>query len=201
MTMTCSVCLAFPALTCIIQTMSGSFHDTANEIAEQARFLLDGLRALVRTQQISERANVSCCGLTVAQAATLQVLHLEGPMRLGDLSRRLGIAPSTLTRNIERIEESAWVERVPDPGDGRAFVMRLTDEGRNHAEQIEARNELFARSLLAELPADRRQRMIGGLLDLLETIDRLAGDTAADQFLPIRAFLEHRNLAAPEETS
>jgi DNA-binding MarR family transcriptional regulator len=168
-------------------------------VADQARFLLHGLRALVRTQQISERANVSCCGLTVAQAATLQVLHLEGPMRLGDLGRRLGIAPSTLSRNIERIEESAWVERIPDPRDGRAFVMRLTDEGRNHAEQIEAQNELFARSLLAELPADRRQRMIGGLLDLMETIDRLAGDSAADQFLPIRSFLENCHVVPSQE--
>jgi DNA-binding MarR family transcriptional regulator len=170
-------------------------------VADQARFLLDGLRALIRTQQISERANVSCCGLTVAQAATLQVLHLEGPMRLGDLGRRLGIAPSTLSRNIERIEESAWVERIPDPGDGRASVMRLTDEGRNHAEQIEAQNELFARSLLAELPADRRERMISGLLDLLETIDRLARDLSADQFLPVRRFLENRRQTPQKETA
>jgi MarR family 2-MHQ and catechol resistance regulon transcriptional repressor len=169
-------------------------------IAGQARLLLDGLRALVRTQQISERANVSCCGLTVAQAASLQVLQVEGPMRMGDLGRRLGIAPSTLSRNVERMESSGWVERIPDPSDGRALVVRLTADGRSRAQELEEQNELFAQHLLAELPTDRRERLLGGLLDLLETIDRLAGDMSGDQFLPIRTFLKERAGARSKET-
>jgi DNA-binding MarR family transcriptional regulator len=161
-------------------------------MAESARILLGGLRALVRTQQVSERANVSCCGMTVAQAATVHVLYLEGPMRLGALSRRLGIAPSTLTRNVERIEARGWVERVPDPGDGRAFHMRLTADGRDQARQIEQQNEQAAEMLLAELPADRRERVIGGLMDLLEAIDRVVRPQCPDQFMPIHEFLEAR---------
>ena len=167
---------------------------------EQARLLLQGLRALIRTQQISERANVACCGMTVAQAATLQALYLEGPMRLGALSLRLGIAPSTLTRNVERIESRGWVERAPDPEDGRAFRLHLSKDGRHQARQIEEQNEQFARMLLAELSADRRERVIGGLLDLLEAIDRLAGAVSADQFHPIREFLKTRSRPMKEQS-
>jgi DNA-binding MarR family transcriptional regulator len=157
---------------------------------EEARLLLGGLRALVRTQQVSERANVSCCGMTVAQAATLHVLYLEGPMRLGALSRRLGIAPSTLTRNVERIEARGWVERVEDPDDGRAFRMRLTTRGRAQGRQIEAQNEGAARQLLAQLPPQRRKRVVSGLMDLLEAMDGLLGPCCPDQFRPIHDFLE-----------
>ncbi|MCP4201242.1 MAG: winged helix-turn-helix transcriptional regulator [bacterium] len=175
--------------------------DSDLRIAEQAEFLLEGLRALTRTQQISERANVACGGMTVAQAATLQVLYLEGPMRLGVLSRRLGIAPSTLTRNVERIEARGWVERVSDPKDGRAYRMRLTADGRTQARQIEEQNEQFAQLLIAELPLHRRERVIGGLLDLLEAIDRLAGELSDDQFKPIHEFLEARKPSDRKERS
>ena len=71
----------------------------------QATVLRSGISALVRRFSLSERAEVTCCGMTVAQAATLGVLREEGPLRLGDLGARLGIRPSTLTRNVERLEQ------------------------------------------------------------------------------------------------
>jgi DNA-binding MarR family transcriptional regulator len=160
--------------------------------------LLAGLRALIRTQQISERADVACCGMTVAQAATIHVLYLEGPLRLGALSRRLGIAPSTLTRNVERAEENGLVERVPDPDDGRALRLRLTRTGRRRARDIEDQNQRSARQLLDVLPADRRKRVVGGLFDLLEAIDTTVGDECPDQFKPIREFLQSRADARKE---
>jgi DNA-binding MarR family transcriptional regulator len=62
--------------------------------------LRTGIRALVRRFGISERADVACCGMTVAQAATLDTLRSEGAMRLGALGRRLGVTASTLTRYL-----------------------------------------------------------------------------------------------------
>ena len=74
------------------------------DVGRDAARLLAGIRALVRRFSLSERADVECCGMTVAQAATLETLA-DGPMRLGDLGRRLGIQPSTLTRNLSRLED------------------------------------------------------------------------------------------------
>ena len=84
--------------------------------ASDARRLRDAIRALVRRFAISERADFACCGMTVAQAATLETLSTEGAMRLGDLCARLGIAPSTLTRNLLRLEERGLVKRAPQRG-------------------------------------------------------------------------------------
>src|SRR5258706_8839836 len=86
-----------------------------------ARRLREGVRALVRRFAISERADVACCGMTVAQAATLETLATEGPMRLSDLGVRLGISPSTLTRNLVRLERRGHVKRLSDAADRRAF--------------------------------------------------------------------------------
>ena len=84
---------------------------------DRARELLLGIRGLVRRFSVAERADVACCGVTVAQAATLETLLREGPLRLGSLGRRLGVTPSTLSRNVERLEAAGLVRREADPKD------------------------------------------------------------------------------------
>ena len=115
----------------------------ATEATEPAR-LRGAIRGLVRRFGVSERADVSCCGVTVAQAAALEALFGHGPMRLSDLGRRLGIAPSTLTRNLDRLVEGGLVVRQADGRDARAARVRLTAAGRRAALEVADREEGFA---------------------------------------------------------
>ncbi len=134
---------------------------------DQARRLREGIRVLVRRFSLAERADISCCGMTVAQAATLEALA-EGDLRLGELGTRLGITASTLTRNMARLEERGLVKRVADPCDGRAQRAALTAAGRDAAEQVRRNEEVFARSILGQLPQDSAAQ-------LLEMFDQLLG--------------------------
>jgi DNA-binding MarR family transcriptional regulator len=134
------------------------------------RRLIDGIQLLVRRFSISERADVSCCGLTVAQAATLDALRAGGPLRQGALGRRLGVTASTLTRNLDRLEESGLVEREPDPEDSRAARVGLTRAGHAAAAQVERQEEAFARSILDRLPAGRREEVLASLEHLLVAV-------------------------------
>lgn len=136
-----------------------SFQDT------QARQLREAIRALVRRFSLAERADMSCCGMTVAQAATLEALT-DGDLRLSDLGKRLGIAPSTLTRNLARLEDRGLVRKEPDPVDGRAQLVALTDAGRVAAGEVGRQEELFARSVLDRLPQ-------GSTTDALATLENL----------------------------
>jgi DNA-binding MarR family transcriptional regulator len=132
-----------------------------------ARRLLEGIQLLVRRFAISERTDTSCCGLTVAQSATLDALRAQGPLRLSTLGRRLGITASTLTRNLARLEEAGLVAREADPDDARAARVRLTAAGRGASAQVDRREEAFAQSILDRLPADRRDAVLAALSDLL----------------------------------
>lgn len=165
---------------------------------DRPRVLLLAMRALVSSQQVATRADVACCGMTVAQAATLRTLAVEGPSRLGALSERLGVTPSTLTRNVERMEERGWVERVPDPDDGRAWRLRLSPSGRRQARDLERQDERLAEALLESLPPERRERAVDGLLDLLDAIDRLTGSCCPDRFSPIHDFVEAHRRASED---
>lgn len=140
------------------------------EAGSGARRLLHHVRALVRRFAVSERADVFCCGMTIAQTATLETLRLEGPLRMGELCRRLGIAPSTLTRNLERLVETGYLRRETDPGDARAFRVVLTASGRRQADKLEGQEEWFAQEILDRIPEERRAAVVERLADLLVAV-------------------------------
>jgi DNA-binding MarR family transcriptional regulator len=146
-----------------IMEMEPKPHDLARE-------LLQGIRGLVRRFSVAERADVACCGVTVAQGAALEALLAAGSMRLGALGRRLGIAPSTLTRNVERLEAGALVRREPDPEDARAFRIRLTAAGHRAAQALERQEVAFARQILERLPTGRREAVSAAFRDLLVAV-------------------------------
>jgi DNA-binding MarR family transcriptional regulator len=70
-------------------------------------------------------------GLGPGSISALATVVRTGPLRLGDLAAREGIAPPTLTRIIAGLEESGYVRREPDPTDGRAIRVRSTNRAQD----------------------------------------------------------------------
>ena len=67
--------------------------------------------------------------LTPTRLTALSVLAAAGPMRLGGLAARLGVQVSTMSRIVDIMVGSGWVERRPDQADHRACVIALTGAG------------------------------------------------------------------------
>jgi DNA-binding MarR family transcriptional regulator len=135
----------------------------------QARRLREAIRVLVRRFSLAERADISCCGMTVAQAATLEALTAGG-LRLSDLGKRLGIAPSTLTRNLARLEERGLIRKEPDPNDGRAQRVVLNQTGFEAADEVRRQEHTFARSVLDRLPMGSATETLTTLEELLTAV-------------------------------
>src|SRR3954451_6903581 len=53
----------------------------------------------------------------------LALLQDSGPLRASDLVARLGLDKSTVSRQLSSLVELGLVDRVADPGDGRAQVL------------------------------------------------------------------------------
>lgn len=140
------------------------------------------IRALVRRFAVAERADVACCGVTVAQAAALDALGAHGPLRLGELGRRLGIAPSTLTRNLARLEAVGLVAREADAGDARSARVGLTAAGKRAAAAVEAQEEDFARQVLERIPVARRAVVVESLGELLVAVRAATEDCCPGAF-------------------
>jgi DNA-binding MarR family transcriptional regulator len=125
--------------------------------------------ALVRRFALAERADVDCCGLTVAQAATLEALQ-GGPLRLGILAQTLGITASTLTRNLARLEAERFVVREADKEDSRAANVRLTAAGERAAARVHEQEVQFVQGILDRLGPARSQEVLALLSDLLAAV-------------------------------
>lgn len=70
--------------------------------------------------------------LAVAQWRVLDALAAAAsPVSVGVLAHDLGLAISTVSRQLDRLEDQAWVVRVSgSPLDHRHILVRLTPEGR-----------------------------------------------------------------------
>jgi DNA-binding MarR family transcriptional regulator len=86
-------------------------------------------------------------------------IDLEHGSRLTDLAERAGLTKQAVGEAVAELERLGYVERVPDPEDGRAKIIRLTPRGleacltgRRIFAQIEREwAEEFGEELLARL--------------------------------------------------
>jgi DNA-binding MarR family transcriptional regulator len=67
--------------------------------------------------------------LTPEQFDTLLLLQLDNGWRMGDLSGRLLLDNSKMTRIVDYLAAQGWAERRPDPDDRRAQQVFLTTAG------------------------------------------------------------------------
>ncbi|HRC41648.1 MarR family winged helix-turn-helix transcriptional regulator [Nostocoides sp.] len=86
-----------------------------------------------------------------------------GPVRISSLAERAHVEISTVSRAIAGLERAGIIERVPDPDDGRAHLVSLTDAGREALEAIQAQRTAWFTQLLA----DWSEQDVAQLLHLL----------------------------------
>ncbi|HET6909432.1 MAG TPA: MarR family transcriptional regulator [Mycobacteriales bacterium] len=72
-------------------------------------------------------------GLTFARYEALVLLHFSraGELPLSVIGQRLMVHPTSVTNTIDRLAAAGFVERRPNPRDGRGVLARLTDAGRS----------------------------------------------------------------------
>lgn len=112
-------------------------------------------------------------GIDCERAAFLVIRRVvsEGPIRVTDLARDLGLDPSTISRQLRAIEVKGWVLRLSDPADRRATLVAATKDGEQAVAQLEAERRRVLADVLAGWNQDDRD-------SLFELTERFAGDLA-----------------------
>lgn len=87
------------------------------------------LSASARLVEHAWNAHLARWDLNHAGLAALHVL-LGGPLTQRELAYRVQVEDQTMSRTVERLERSGYVERHRDPDDRRRIVVSLTTEGR-----------------------------------------------------------------------
>lgn len=86
--------------------------------------------------------------LEPAAYGLLVCLDDSGPQRATDLAAYIGVGKATMSRQLRALEDLGLVAREPDPADGRAWLVHLTEEGgRRFREVRTGRRERYVRQL------------------------------------------------------
>lgn len=93
---------------------------------DTAGSLIADVARLMR-RAFDERARA--IGVTRQQWQTLSALARNEGINQGGLAYLLEVEPITLCRMVDRLQDSDFVERRPDPSDRRAWQLFLTERG------------------------------------------------------------------------
>ena len=86
--------------------------------------------------------------LEAAAYGLLVRLESAGRQRATDLAAYFGVGKATMSRQLRALEDLGLVARDPDPADGRASLVRLTEEGRDRFRHVrDARRGRYVRKL------------------------------------------------------
>src|SRR4029450_6665849 len=88
----------------------------------------------------------------------LKTLSTSGPLRVTDLAVCANLDASTVSRHVAQLHSAGLIERTPDPIDGRAQRVTLSDAGADRIQPaLRARRLLLQKSLESWDPRDLDQ--------------------------------------------
>ena len=139
------------------------------------------LRMAVNRLAYAMRRPGAATDLTPSRYTALATLAKRGPLRTGDLAEVMGIARPTMSRLADALVDSGWVRREPDPGDGRATQLTLSEPGRTLLDRLrhEATADLDAD--IAALSETDRDALAAALPVLTTLAERQLGRTRPGQ--------------------
>jgi MarR family transcriptional regulator, transcriptional regulator for hemolysin len=135
--------------------------------------------ARLLSKRFDQRAK--CLGLTRAQIQVLAYLVYHEGINQTGLADLIEIEPISLARLIDRMEQSGWVERRPDPHDRRAWQLFVTEKLKPvFDEMVEIGQEVRAEALNGLSAAERDQ-----ILELLLRVRGNLSDKGAEAPQPL----------------
>ena len=126
--------------------------------------------ALLRIQR--QLRSKTASDITPSQSSALARIEQSGPVRLGSLAELEGTTAATMSRVIDSLAERHLIERVPDPLDGRASLVRLSPQGGALLHEIRVRYTEVLRAAMAELTV-QEQQVLGRAVPVLERLSDL----------------------------
>ena len=91
--------------------------------------LAEAFWAVARRLRDTSQETLAPWEISPSQLRALRMLRRHGVMRLSELSDRLRIAPRSATEVVDALESRGLARRRPDPGDRRATLVEVTDDG------------------------------------------------------------------------
>lgn len=112
----------------------------------------ENIRHIERELYIQD--DTQCCeGVTVAQCHTLLALPRGGSIKLNDLSEKLFLDKSTVSRTVDSLVRNGTVNRIIPEENRRVVRISLTEKGTSICQRINRDSDAYFASILESIPA------------------------------------------------
>lgn len=110
-------------------------------------------------------------GLNLSDASLLAFVEEFGPLTQTHLAQRLGLGRAATGSVIDSLEKLGHVERRPDPGDRRVWLVTATASGKELVGEINERDRILRSRLRVGISRQERH-------ELADLLVRLGGNLA-----------------------
>lgn len=125
---------------------------------------------LVRYSALCDRFCTEQLGITGAQGYTLLAIPDRERISMNDLSLKMKLASSTMTRMVDQLVQRGLVDRQPDAEDRRVVRVQLTERGAQASAQLHGTLQGFFAQVLQSVPDGERETILRSLETLNQAI-------------------------------
>jgi MarR family transcriptional regulator, temperature-dependent positive regulator of motility len=127
------------------------------------------------------QAEMKINGLTPRQLAVLMAVAENDGASQTRIVDRTGIDRSTLTDLVRRLKKKGFLQRRRAPLDQRAYMVKLTDEGRRVLRIAEPLAKKIDDRVLGALPTKQREQFISALQTIVTILQSSSQDGFANR--------------------
>lgn len=152
--------------------------DDCNSLALHSSFegLLRVARSGLRHAGFVDGAGLADVSITRGESFLLAEVVNKAPVRLSDLSTAMALDRSIASRQAESLVRAGFVERRPDPTDGRAALLAPTRRGRTVVTRLRNERERWLDRAVSTLDPQDVDALTLLLPRLVNAIERAEAD-------------------------
>ncbi|GAA0601268.1 MarR family transcriptional regulator [Virgibacillus siamensis] len=127
-------------------------HDTIAEIEKRLRYISGVIKQ-------NGRKILNNYPITAPQFVALQWLMEYGDLTIGELSNKNGLAFSTTTDLVDRMEKNQLVKRIRDEKDRRVVRIQVLEKGKKIIKEVIKKRQDYLGEVFANFSIDQAEDM------------------------------------------
>lgn len=110
------------------------------------------VRKLVRMFQLFERDQIKIHGFTSTQCYALLEIWKNGSISMKELSDKMNLNSSTMTRILDNLVRDGFIERVKSLEDRRLVLVELSNKGKESANKLNETVNTYYKKIILNIP-------------------------------------------------
>lgn len=137
--------------------------------SDKNNLALDTWTKLARSHSVVQKKmseDIRRHGLTVPQFGVIEAIGHLGPLKVGELCKKMLVTGGNMTLVLDNLEKNELIERTFSKDDRRAIKINLSEKGKRLFDEIFIQHADFIGDLFSVLP-QTEQKQLGTLLKKL----------------------------------